>query len=129
MQLALEALPRRWEPILLSIFGGAVLVAGALIALGLAREGRVLPAPPMLAHPPDRARATASTVAAPPPIVVVPLSPIPTPTSAAAPSRGVEGRFVEARRASGQKAERRRRARHRGARPRGLPIDLTLNPF
>jgi hypothetical protein len=108
---------RRQEPVLLSIMGSAVLVAGVLIALGLATEGRRPPATATRADSAAPPRATA------PPVVV------PLPPSVATAPLLAAGDFSLARRASGGKAERRGRGRHRVARPRGLPTDLTLNPF
>ena len=130
METGLEARPRGNERFLLSIFGGAVVAAGALFALGLARKDRepaiATPAPPV-----EPVRVTAPAVAALLPVVVpfaVPPAPI-EPSASAAPPLRAEGRLIKARWVSGEKAQRRRRARHRGERPRGLPSDLTLNPF
>jgi hypothetical protein len=106
----------RRQPVLLSIMGTAVLVAGVLIALGLATEGPRPPAP----GPADAARQ--GTL---PPVVVQ----LPTPEPRTVPPLVVAGEFSQARRPSGEGAERRRRGRHRGARPLSLPPDLTLNPF
>lgn len=96
---------RRREPLLLSIMGGAVFVAGVLIALGLATGARQ---PPALATPaPPHAPAK--------PIVV--LLPSMEPSAATTPLASAV-----------DKPERRRREARR-ARRRALPADLTLNPF
>ena len=102
----LRTMERRREPLLFSIMGGALLVAGVLIALGLATGARKHPA---LATP-----ATPHATAQP---IVVLLRPK-EPSTAVMPPLAV----------SGDRPERRRHER-RHVRPRELPADLTLNPF
>jgi len=94
---------RRREPLLFSIMGGALLVAGVLIALGLATGAR---------QPPAQATPAPPYAAAQPIVVLLPsmkASAVATPLVA-----------------SGDRAERHGRRR---VRPRALPADLTLNPF
>jgi hypothetical protein len=113
-----RTMARHREPVLLSITGSAVIIAGALIALGLStgsKRAALAPAGPAAAP-----RATASPV-----VVLLPRA----GSSAAATPLLAAGDVFQARRASGEKAGRRRRAHHREARLRELPVDLTLNPF
>jgi hypothetical protein len=101
----LRTMERRREPLLFSIMGGALLVAGVLIALGLALGPR---------KPPALATAAPLRATALPIVVLLP----PTESLAAATSLA----------AAGDRVERRRHGRRR-ARLRDLPADLTLNPF
>jgi hypothetical protein len=104
------------ESRLFAVMRGAVVAASLLIALGLARKGRV---PPVAAGLEPLAEAAPAAVSAVVPPIVVPL-----PTEAEAPQ-------AEAPRVAIAKAERRGRARQhrRWARERGLSPALTLNPF
>jgi hypothetical protein len=86
--------------------GGALLVAGVLIALGFAIGPR---------KPSPRLAATAPPPATTAPIVV--LLPAAEPMAVATPLA-----------VSGDRPGRRRQERRR-VRPRELPPDLTLNPF
>jgi hypothetical protein len=116
---------------LVAVMGGAVLTAGVLIALGLAADGGLPPAPAAIAPSGEASRAPTTAAATPPPIIV------PLPSEAEEPPVvSVEAAVVSevapvvsAPVVSVEKTHRQGRTIHRRPRERGLSADLTLNPF